>query len=217
MKSAELLTQLEDAHQDWGTTPPAVHNVDKSEGKARPGLVPQKTQLPEAFLAALPKVPPGYRFARYHCSPEWHLVRLIRAPFAGVLYSFAFRIAKKSKRFHGSVLGLAEYFGVSRWKVQRAMKALVKHQFFVLVDKQAFCPSVYRVVSHKEWAQQHPGRCAVKEAFPWSAEEGDKLGVDLWNASGGKVKYQEYQVVALRKTGLTDDQIIAAFKTFFRR
>ena len=71
---------------------------------------------------------------------------------------------------------------------------------------------MYRPVSHKEWAAIHPGKCAVKESFPWSGEDGDKLGVSLWNASGGKVKFQPFQLKALRNTGLTDDEILAAFE-----
>jgi hypothetical protein len=113
------------------------------------------------------------------------------------------------------VLGIVDYFHVSRSKVQRAIKALVDSEFFVLVAQETFQPSVYRVISHKEWAAQHPGQCAVKEAFPWSAHQGDQLGVRLWNASGGKVKYQPYQLIALRKTGKTDDEIMTAFETFF--
>jgi len=68
--------------------------------------------------------------------------------------------------------------------------------------------------AHNKWAAKHPGCCAEKETLPWSGEKGDPLGVRLWNVSGGKVKYQPYQVKALRNTGLTDDQIATAFEEF---
>jgi hypothetical protein len=161
-----------------------------------------------------PKIPAVGISSRYHCSPEWHLAQLRNTPFAGLLYSFALRISKQTHLFHGSVLGIAEYFGVSRWKVQRAIASLVQLEFFVPVAREVFAPSTYRVISHNEWAADHPGQCAVKETLPWSAEEGDELGVRLWNASGGKVKYQAYQLTALRKTGLTDDEIVKEFETF---
>lgn len=221
MKSIQGTT-IESANgfQDSGSSPPQAHNVDQSEVKARPALIPPETgfsdlKKPEAFIGASPEVPPELKLSKYYCSPEWHFSRLVHAPFAGVLYSFALRISKESGRFHGSVLGIADYFHVSRSKVQRAIKALVDSEFFALVAQETFQPSVYRVFPHKEWAAQHPGQCAVKEAFPWSAEEGDEFGVRLWNASGGKVKYQPYQLRALRKTGKTDDEIVAAFETFF--
>ena len=75
---------------------------------------------------------------QYHCSPEWHLARLVRTPLAGPLYSFAGRISKTSGRFHASVVGVAFYFGVSRWKVQRAIQALLESGFFVRVNSGGF-------------------------------------------------------------------------------
>lgn len=198
--------QPENAYQDGGTSPPlSVHNVDNSEVKASAAA---------AFIDAFPDVSPELKPSRYHCSPEWHLSRLVHAPLAGVLYSFALRISAKSGVFHGSVLGIADYFDVSRWKVQRAIKALVDSEFFVRVAQETFQPSVYHVICHNDWAAKHPGCCAVKETFPWSGEEGDPLGKRLWNASGGKIRYMSFQVVALRSTGLTDDQIAAAFDDF---
>jgi hypothetical protein len=219
MKPCETTVQSENAYQDAGTSPPQVHAWTESQVEPRSGLRSPEIGLPavekpEASIDPLPKNPLEVTSSRYYCSPEWHLSQLVRTPFAGILYSFAGRISKNSGRFHGSVLGIAEYFDVSRSKVQRAIKALLDSEFFVLVAQETFKPSVYRVVSHTEWAAQHPGQCAAREAFPWSAEEGDKLGRRLWNASGGNVKYHTYQLVALRKTKLNDDEIVAAFETF---
>ena len=165
--------------------------------------------------ACVPTVQVEYeQVFQYHCSPEWHLARLVRTPLAGLLYSFAARISKTSGRFHASVVGVAFYFDVSRWKVQRAIQALLKSGFFICVNREAFRPSEYRVVSHRDWAAAHPGQCAVRETFPWSGEAGDPLGKRLWNASGGKIKYMPFQLTALRNTGRTDDQIAGAFDEF---
>jgi hypothetical protein len=153
-------------------------------------------------------------FSNYHCSPEWHMAQLTSTPFAGLLYGFAYRISKKTQRFHGSVVGVAEHFGVSRSKVQRAIKALVKLGVFVEINKEPFSPSVYRVLSHKEWAEAYPGRCAVKQKLPWSDEAGDPLGVRLWSASGGKIRYMPHKLAALRNTGLSDEQIVGHFEEF---
>ncbi len=190
------------------------------------GLSPgDKTQTTDSYRASTGRTSPAKiapsqnirendNFFRYHCSPEWHLIQLTSTPFAGLVYNFVFRISKGSGLFHGSAEGVARYFGVSRWTIQRAMQALVDLGFPVRVAQEAYTPSVYHVIGHKEWAAKHPGCCAEKETLPWSDETGDPLGVRLWSLSGGKVKYQSYQVKALRKTGLTDDQIAKAFEAF---
>jgi hypothetical protein len=152
--------------------------------------------------------------SRYYCSPEWHLAQLKNTPIAGTLYTFMCRIAKSTGIFHGSVVGLAQYFHVSRWKIQRALQALVKLGFLLVQDAEPFQPTVYRVISHQVWAEQHPDSCVVKESFPWSGEEGDELGVRLHNASGGRIKLIPYQMVALHNTGLTDDQIVEQFGVY---
>lgn len=107
---------------------------------------------------------------------------------------------------------MAAYFRVSRWTIARAIDQLVNMGFFEPINKECFHPSVYRVLGHCEWAEKHPGLCIVKETLPWSGEEGDRLGRDLWNVSGGKVKYKEFQLKALRNTGLSDDEILRAFQ-----
>ncbi len=149
----------------------------------------------------------------YLCTAEWHLARLVHTPLAGVLYGFARQLSKNNKgRFYASQKNLGHYFDVSRWTIKRTMEALVESGFFELVAQEPFTPSVYRVISHKEWLAQHPGCCAVKETFPWSTEDGDQLGRRLCSASGGKVRYQTYQLAGLRATGLSDEQIVAAFE-----
>ena len=149
--------------------------------------------------------------SRFHCSPEYHFAQ---KPFAGLLYQWAFRLSKGSGSFHASQENIAAYFGVSRWTVARAIDHLLKLGFFEPISNELFQSSVYHVLGHDDWAGKHPGLCVAKETLPWSSEEGDRLGRDLWNASGGKVKYQQFQLAALRRTGLPDDEIVDAFRQF---
>ena len=69
------------------------------------------------------------RESNYHCCVEWHMARL--TPFAGILYSFMLRISKNSREFNGSDVGVADFYGVSRWKIQRAIRERVRAGFLV--------------------------------------------------------------------------------------
>jgi hypothetical protein len=147
----------------------------------------------------------------FHCSPEFHFSQY---PLAGLVYAQAFRISKRTGRFHASLPNLAEYFRVSERTMIRVVKWLVREGFFEVVSKECFHPSVYHVLGHTEWAQKHGGRCATKQTLPWSGEKGDQLGVELWNASGRKLNYRAFQLKALRNTELSDEQILQAFRRF---
>jgi hypothetical protein len=165
------------------------------------------------------KTAEGEQPSPYYCTVEWHLVRLRDAkgrkvPFAAILYPFAYRISKKSGRFHCSAVNLAAHFETSQWTVLRAMEALTIAGFLIPLSKEPFQPSIYQVLSHKDWASAHPESCSVKAAFPWSGEIGDKLGVRLFTASGGRIKYMPHMLAALRNTGLADDEIVKHFESF---
>jgi hypothetical protein len=157
----------------------------------------------------------------YHCSAEWHLWQLkdrkdVRTTLAAVLYPFAYRLSKDSGVFHASAVRIAEHFRTSEWTVLRAMDALTKAGFLVVINKEYFQASIYRVVSHEEWARAHPEQCLVKADYPWSGEEGDELGVQLYTKSGGRVRWFPNILGALRKTGLNDEQIVQEFELFFK-
>lgn len=153
--------------------------------------------------------------AHYHCTSEWHLAKL-KSRFAAILYPFAGRISSKTSRFHCSAERVAGHFGVSRWTVIRSIKELEGLGFFELIAKEPFRPSLYRVWSHSDWAKAHPDCCAVRATYPWSGEEGDALGVRLFNITGGRLKYQPHQLAALRNTGLSDDQLAMRLEVFVR-
>jgi hypothetical protein len=88
--------------------------------------------------------------------------------------------------------------------------------FFVVIRKKPFESTVYKVLSHDEWAEQHPDQCVQKIAFPWSGEAGDELGRRLYAASGGKVKLSPHLLNRLRASHLSDDTIHDRFVEFLR-
>jgi hypothetical protein len=148
----------------------------------------------------------------YHCCAEWHLA--ILSPSCRLVYPFAFRISKTSGRFSCSATNVARFFRCDERTIRRAYKELEKLGFFVLIERGLFEPHVYKVLSHKEWSQEHPSECTQKEVFPWTGE-GDKLGQALWAASGCKMRFKDYQMIFIRSLGVPEDQILAEFTEFW--
>jgi hypothetical protein len=157
---------------------------------------------------------PPQPFTSYHCCEEWHLARLF--PVCAPLYSFARRISHESKIFVCSAINLADFFGYNERTIRRGLHALDEVGFFELEEQHMFCPTKYRVFDHKEWAAQHPGRCAIKLEYPW-AGEGDALGQRLWVESASRVKFAEFQIRNIRKLGLTEARVLMEFKTYMER
>jgi hypothetical protein len=148
----------------------------------------------------------------YHCSAEWHLARL--SPASRVVYPHALRLSRKSGKFCGSAVGLAEYFAYERHAIGRSLRELVETGFFVLLEKGTFESNIYKVLPHTEWAAANPGRCTSKVEMPW-AGEGDPLGQQLWIASGSRIKFRDDQVQFLRKLGLSEPEIVSQFEKFW--
>jgi hypothetical protein len=148
----------------------------------------------------------------FHCSAEWHLQQMT-SRLALAVYSLARKLSGTSGVFSASAENVAMYFGVHRNTAQRALEELANFGFFELSQIERFKPNVYHVVDHKEWAIRHPGQCVKKSSFPWDGE-GDPLGTQLHAISGQRVKFLPNQAAALRKFGLSDDQIKAEFHTF---
>jgi hypothetical protein len=148
----------------------------------------------------------------FHCSAEWHLQGMT-SRLAPALYSWAWKLSKKSGVFSPSAENVAMYFGVHRNTVQRALEELANVGFLEVWQVEQFKPNVYHIVDHKEWAKRHPGQCVKKSSFPWEGE-GDPLGTELHAISGQRVKLLPNQTVALRKFGLSDDEVKAEFHTF---
>lgn len=151
---------------------------------------------------------------KFYCCAEWHLARL--SSICSLVYPFALRLSKT----HGGIYtysakSVAEFFGYDEWTVRElGYKKLSELGFFVLLERGTFEANVYQVLSHKEWAVAHSNQCAVKITFPWTGE-GDKLGQDLYVASGSKVKFKDHQIKFLRSLGLPEAEILSEFETFW--
>jgi|HubBroStandDraft_2_1064218.scaffolds.fasta_scaffold05497_6 hypothetical protein len=148
----------------------------------------------------------------FHCSAEWHLQQ-VTSRLALAVYSLARKLSGKSGVFSASAENVAEYFGVHRNTIQRALEDLAEISFFELREVERFRPNIYHVVDHKEWAKRHPGQCVKKRSFPWEGE-GDPLGRELHAISGQRIKFLPNQAGSLRKFKLSDDQIKAELRTF---
>jgi hypothetical protein len=151
---------------------------------------------------------------KFYCCAEWHLARL--APICSLVYPLALRLSKTHDGIYTySAKSVAEFLGYDEWTVRESgCKKLAELGFFVLRERGTFEANVYKVLSHNEWAADHPGQCATKTTYPWSGE-GDKLGQDLYVASGSKVKFKNHQIKFLRSLGLPQERILSEFETFW--
>jgi hypothetical protein len=89
--------------------------------------------------------------------------------------------------------------------------------FFELDTKGISSPNTYLVLNHKEWVQKHPDRthqCAVKFEYVWSGD-GDALGQLLSAQTGFRAKMLPFQMATIRKTGLSDEILIAKFREYY--
>lgn len=157
----------------------------------------------------------------FHCCEQWHLAGLL--PICSLIYPLAYRISQskgKQERggpkgtLHCSAESLATYFGRKACTVQRGLKKLRQLGFLELLDARKFKPNVYRVLSHKEWAEIHPGMCATRLSFPYS-EECDLLGQSLWNVSGGRVEFLPYLVNNIRKLDLPEETVLRNYADYW--
>jgi hypothetical protein len=136
--------------------------------------------------------------------------------FAPVLYSWAGRLSSNSGNFFPSVGSIARYFEIDRTTVFRALQELESLDFLEPIHREPGKPVTYRVVTHDEWARQHPDLCVEKESFPWTGE-GDLLGQALYAASGGQAKFLPRQMKGLRASGFSDMRIAEEFRIFLDR
>ncbi len=111
----------------------------------------------------------------FYCGSEWHLASCSQA--ACLIYPWALRISKKSRRFRISPKQAAEYFKISPRTAQRGYSDLKRVGLFELLEsgKAQGESSVYKPLTHKEWAVKYPGKCAEKITFAWTPEN-DLLG-----------------------------------------
>ncbi len=152
--------------------------------------------------------------SKFHCSAEWHLSRL-KTMCAGLIYTHAMMLAKRSHNYYCSQRDMAEYFDKNRRTIAAAFQELVSLGFFEEIRADAGKAVNYRPVKHTEWAEKHPNQCVEKLAMPWDGED-DPLGRDLYAVSGGRVKAFFPNVLkSFRKIVNNDAAIITAFKEFW--
>ncbi len=161
---------------------------------------------------------PFERMTEFFCSPEWHIMRYHNPVDATLaLYGLAFRLTHGGKdKYHATVPQLMHHFARSENTFHRAYGNLRDLGFFVLAEsgKENWEGNVFDVLAHDEWAEAHPNQCAVKFDNNW-ADGFDPLGIALFNAAGGKVKFRPFQIAWYRNNGLKDNEITMLFEVWY--
>ncbi|HWY54256.1 MAG TPA: hypothetical protein VNZ03_07320 [Terriglobales bacterium] len=96
----------------------------------------------------------------FHCSAEWHLAKLGKYP--GLVHALILRIQTEERDFFGSNDQIAEYFGADEKTVRRVLDVLVDTGFVEVIEERVGESTIYRALTHKEWAAKYPSRCCVK-------------------------------------------------------
>lgn len=136
--------------------------------------------------------------------------------FAPLLYSWGQKLSHNTDSFYPSIQNIASYFYRDRTTVMKALSELLYYGWVEVVHKEAGKPVAYRFLDHEEWARNNPECCTEKDVMPWEGE-GDPLGKQLHAVSGGLAKFLLGQMIGLRKTGLSDEQIATEFRVFLDR
>jgi hypothetical protein len=161
---------------------------------------------------------PFDRMTEFYCSPEWHIMRLGSAVDASLaLYSLAYRVTRACKgKYRGSVPQLMHHFGRSESTFRRAYANLRNLGFFSLIKsgKENWEANVFQVLTHEDWAEAHPNRCAVKLDNNWHSGF-DPLSVELFDIADGKIKFRPFQIGWYRQNDLTDEEIVLLFADWY--
>jgi hypothetical protein len=94
----------------------------------------------------------------FHCSAEWHLARLDR--YAVPIHCLMLKV--QDDHFFGSEKQMAEYFHAGRRHIHDAVLKLIDSGFVLKIAARKGNSTIYRALTHKEWAENHPGQCAAK-------------------------------------------------------
>jgi hypothetical protein len=99
--------------------------------------------------------------AAFHCSAEWHLAKLGKYP--ALVHALILRIQTEERDFFGSNDQIAEYFGADGKTIRRVLDVLVDTGFVEVIEERVGESTIYRALTHKEWAAKYPSRCCVKK------------------------------------------------------
>jgi len=150
---------------------------------------------------------------QFHCDIFWHLDGLSLR-----IYLLASKIAYESGKFFASIGNLADYFDAGYSTVSEHLKHLTKEGFLEIVEQMPFRPTVYRVISHDEWASLHLKQCCQKETFPWTDDPlVDPLAQKFHSFSGGQIKFRENDMRGLQKLNLADEILVQDFSDYFEK
>jgi hypothetical protein len=127
----------------------------------------------------------GLCFARRHMSPAasaFHAYALAVSRTSGVFYSDDRRDAKEFGEYgisYRTIYGLRRFLDRAHWFVRIDKGSRIKRN-----PKTGTFESIrYRVLSHDEWAAEHPGSCRFLK--PVSPDANIATGPDAENATGG--------------------------------
>jgi hypothetical protein len=141
---------------------------------------------------------------------------------AGLIYSFLLRLSKHGRKIWVTIPKVAGHLKINLRTAERAFGHLKKSGFFVLLEsgKANGEASLYQILLHSEWAALHPNQCSEKFDPGWQQQE-DPLGVHLYTASAGKVKFAAFQIAYYRqlqasfKPPLSDQVLVERFNLWF--
>jgi|SRR5580692_5125486 hypothetical protein len=101
----------------------------------------------------------------FHCSSGYHLVRL--GKYAMPIHEKMLQIDEhKGDGFFGSKPALAHFFNLKKDNaIRTTIQEMVEEGWAEIIRTDDGRPINYRAITHKEWAEKHPGRCCVKGEF----------------------------------------------------
>lgn len=99
----------------------------------------------------------------FPCREDYHLARMNGGIPAYVFYLHAVQKSRKDV-FCESLADVARVYACHKSTVRRNLQTLVKGGFLEVLQQDMCSPTVYRVISHDEWAEKNPGQCI---SFTW--------------------------------------------------
>jgi hypothetical protein len=110
--------------------------------------------------------------SKFHCDINYHLAMCTNSLAVALIYDLGYRLTHRKDgvergRFFANAPTVAAHYGWDEKTFDRSVKILIESGFFILEWSGAATreASIYRVLSHVEWAGAHPGRCCVKHVI----------------------------------------------------
>ncbi len=185
--------------------------------------VNESPELTEFFCCA------ERHFAQFHAPPPKNRMQVepteltLVGGAAGLIYSFLLRLSVKHERqVWVAIPKVAAHLKIHLRTAERAFEHLHKSGFFVLLEsgKAKGEASLYKILVHSEWAEKYPEQCSQKFDAGWKDEE-DPLGVALYAACAGKIKFSSFHIACYRRLQgsctppLSDQMVMDQFRVWF--